>query len=373
MKPVLGTTSRAGLALAAVLAVVLPACLFLPNVEQHGYARCEGDGDCEPGRSCGEGLCAPPPWHDEKFNDRRLLVVKNEDTAPLSKGTAVPVLIGGDTGLLALGDVGPDLRFADFDRASSTWSVVPVFLDREEDRFTAWVPTQREIPQGKSDVLAWIESDTPDRLPTVVEDPPATFEVFDGFEADAIDEGVWRRLGTGGGPLVDNGLARIADNQALVLQRPLTGPVLATVLARVNGTTCDDVFIGLVGDDRSLFTVPPTAGFFVDTDLQGSVLLAPTADPNSVPTPVATLAASTALERYIVAVDASGVQVRVNDQILYEELDQRPPFDPAVPLHLAIQVGGACSVDVEAVWVTPLPLPAPTVSAGPLVNFQLFD
>lgn len=359
------------LAAAVALAAGASSCLFLPNIEPHGYVRCEADGDCEPGRYCGEGLCAPPPWHDDRFAQRRLLVVKNEDSAPIPAGTAVPVLIGGDTGLLSLADVGPDLRFADFDRASSTWKVVPVFLDREEDRFTAWIPTQREIPQGKSDVLAWIESATPERLPTVVEDPVGAFDSFDAFEADTINEDIWRRLGTGGGPIIDGGVARVADNQALVLQRPLTGPVVATVLARVNGTTCDDVFIGLVGDDRALLTVPPAAGFFVDTDLQGDVVVGPTAE--SQLRPMAPLTAGTALARYIVAVDGSGVRALLNGEALYEELDLRPPFDPQAPLHLAIQVGGACSVDVETVWVAPLPLPAPVVTAGPLVQLQLFQ
>jgi hypothetical protein len=42
-------------------------------------------------------------------------------------------------------------------------------------------------------------------------------------------------------------------------------------------------------------------------------------------------------------------------------------------MFLAVQVAGACSVDVDAVWASPLPHPAPAVTAESVVKFQLFS
>jgi hypothetical protein len=348
-------------------------CLFLPGLERHGYTACASDLDCPPARYCGEGLCAPPPWHDDQFNDRRVLLVKNQDTQPLPRGTAVPVVIGGEDGLLSLADVGPDLRFSDFDRASDRWRVVPVFLDRESDRFTAWIPTQRELAQGKTDVLAWIESDTPDRLPSVVEDPSATFAAFDTFdlasEQGALDPTLWRVTATGGAPTVDRGLVNVADNQSIVLRQSFAPPAHLSLRARVNGVTCDEVFLGFIGDEQSRFPVGPGAGVFVARDLAGAVLVAPSAD--SVPASVANLAVRNAFARYDITVDENALRVSIDGVLVYEDLDLRPPFSGG-RMHPAVLVGGACSVDVDSLWVTPLPLPAPVVSAGDLVQFQLF-
>lgn len=347
------------------------ACLFQPDLAAAGYTSCTSDDDCAAGRLCSDALCAPPPWHDEEFDDRRLLTVTNRDIAPLPAGTAIPVPIGGEGAPLALADVGVDLRFTDFAPATRTWQVTAVHLDRQDDRFTAWIPLPRAVLPGRTGVLAWVESDTEAALPTVLEDPLRTFAVFDDFSAPALDETLWRALPPDNGPEVLEGRARVSDNQALILTPPLVPPTRVDVIARVNGTTCEEIFIGLIGDDRSLFTVPPTAGLALENAREGNVLVAPT--PGSVPTPVAAAAlAATADSRYAFMVDGAGVRVSVDGTVLYEELDLQPSFG-AEPLYLAMRVGGACSLEAAAVWVTPAPLPTPTLEVGPLVERRVFN
>jgi hypothetical protein len=162
-------------------------------------------------------------------------------------------------------------------------------------------------------------------------------------------------------------MVNVADNETLVLKRPLSTPVLAQVLARINGANCSEVFIGLIGDDAALFPVPPEAGVFVGDSLAATVQIAPTAA--STPTDVATVDVGNAFMRVTVAVDGNAVRVAVDGTAAFDEPDLRPPFADD-PLFLAVQVGGACSVDVDAVWLTPLPLPAPTVSPGELIELK---
>lgn len=350
------------------------ACLFVPNIEQYGYVKCQADRDCEPGRSCDDNVCAPPAWHDERFDDRRVLIVRNNAAEPMPAGTAVPVVVGGEGAALTLDDVKPDARFADFDTATKTWKIVPVFRDLERERFTVWIPTQREVAQGKSDVLAWLEADTEEGQATVSENAEGTFTAFDTFDdasaQGALDPAVWNVLATGGTPLVEGGQVNVADNQAIVLSQRLVPPVTATLVARVNGTTCDDVYLGFVGDDDARVTAPPAAGFFMDTNLAGNVLVAPTAD--SQPRPEAPFTGDTTQHRFTMSVDGAAVRLLVDGQVAHEDADLRPPFGDDA-LYLAVQVGGACSVTVDAAWATPLPLPAPSLTVGPLVERGLFD
>jgi hypothetical protein len=365
------TSSRAALAALAALGLPLVAggCLFLPNIEQHGYVSCTSNKDCDPGRSCGEGVCAPPPWNDETFGARRALLVKNETDVAMSKGTAVPVVIG-EGGLLAIEDIGNDFRFTDFDVEKGAWSELAVYLDKESDRLTAWIPTQRDIPQGKTDVLAYIEFETFDKAIVVKEDPVSTFRLFDAFDGDALDEDKWNVIATGGAPVVDGGLVNIQDNQNITLKQPLAPPVRVDFVARVNAANCDRVFFGFTGDDDARFLVGPGAGLFLDQDLDGDAQVAVT--PQSPPAPLDSVRFTTSLTRYSVAIDDNGARMTIDGEVVAEELDLRPPFDEG-SVFATVEVNGACSVDVDAVWVTPLPLPAPTVTAGPLVHFQLLD
>lgn len=378
-----GRRGRAGRAPALLLGVMLvmstSACLFAPNVAPHGYVACARDDECAPGRLCelasdgnANGLCAPPPWHDQEFGDRRVLVVTNESEEPMPAGTAVPVLLGGEgerAGLLGLEALGPDFRFTDFDPATRTWRVRAVHLDREEDRFTAWIPLARELVQGRSDVLAWLENNSFAGAVAVTEDAEATFLEYEPFELETLSD-PWIVRGE---PTVDRGLVNVGDNESIVLDRPLTGPVQATVLARVNGVNCTEVFVGFAGDENAAFAVPPAAGLFIDVvggDLTGTALVGPV--------PVqqggqleerGALPVSGALMRITVNVDAANVRVLVNDAVVVDEA-LSTPF-PADPLYFAIHVGGACSLDVDALWITPSPLPPPTVVMGPLVELAL--
>ncbi|MCC7071613.1 MAG: hypothetical protein IT383_09835 [Deltaproteobacteria bacterium] len=342
------------------------ACLFLPDLASHGYASCADDSECPAGRFCDQSLCAPPPWHDQSFGARRAVIVENSALTPIPAGAAVPLVVGGDGGALSLAELGASFRFADFDRASASWRVVPVYLDRESDRFIAWIPVARAVPPGGSDVLVFIESNAADGLPHVTEDAAATFEHWQGFDA-ALDEGWFQS--PAGGPVVQDGVVNVAGNQAIVWQTPLVPPVLVTLVARINGATCDEVFLGLIGDDRGLFQVPPEAGLFVGADLAASAQVAPTAD--STPTNVGDgLQAINAMERTTVAIDGGGVLITHGDTVAFADPDVRPPFG-VDPLYLAVQVGGTCSVDVEALWATALPQPLPTVVVQPPVTFNL--
>ena len=357
--------------------LTLAGCLFAPDVALHGYASCDSNADCEPGRGCDSTakICAPPPWHDTAFGDRRVLVVKNESARPMVVGTAVPLVIGGDgdrRGLLGFDDVPVDFRFADFSLGTASWSVRSVFLDREDDRITAWIPLAREIVQGRSDVLAWLESDTFDGGATVVTDAATTFTIFESFEDDL--DGQWLLRGTGGAPNVRDGLVNVGDNQSLVLSRPLTPPLSATALARVNGVNCTEVFIGFSGDEDAAFALPPALGLFIDAGASG---LLGTARLGSLPVEQGgqladrgALTIGGALMRVQVTLDGAGARVRVDDVTVLDEVALRPPFADE-PVYFAIHVGGACSLDVEALWITPLPLPSPKVTVGPLVELSL--
>ncbi len=357
--------SRCAVAAVVLASIGLSGCLFLPNIGEHGYLPCDKDGACPAGRYCDESVCAPPPWNDQTFGTRRAIIVDNSAALPIAAGTAIPVVVGGDAGAIALAELGADFRFADFDRANAQWRVVAVYLDRERDRFTAWIPASREIPAGGSDVLAFVESNTADDVPQVVEDPASVYGTYDAFDAPLAG---WF-ASPAGGPIVQDGVVNVADNQAIVLQAPLIPPVLAMLVARINGAACDEVFLGLVGDDRALFEVPPEAGLFIGNNLAATAQVAPTSD--STPTNVGDgLTLGNALARTLVAIDGGGVLVKHDDAVAFANDDVRPPFG-ADPLYLAVQVGGACSVDVEAAWTTPIPQPFPTVVVQPPIDFNL--
>jgi hypothetical protein len=200
----------------------------------------------------------------------------------------------------------------------------------------------------------------------VLEDAAQVFSVFDGFDGDGVDAARWQVTGD---VRVEDGVALVPAGGALVLSQGFAPPLQATVVARLNGATCDEVFIGFTGDEDALFDVPPSAGLFVDVDLQASARIAPTAD--SVPTDVGTPGrGANRFARTTVAVDGGAVRIAVDEEVFVDDADVRPPFG-AAPLFLAVQVGGSCSVDVDALWLTPLPLPPPEVSAAASTTFDL--
>jgi hypothetical protein len=358
-----------------VFPLVVSGCLFLPAIEDDGYLACTSDGDCGVGRTCAleVGLCAPPPWNDTAFTARQMVVVENPGAVALPAGTAVPVQIGGEGAPLSLDDVGADARFTDFDAAADTWRVVGVSRDLFADRFTVWIPLAREVPAGRRDVLAWLEQGTAAGTPTVLEDPANTFALFDDlddFPADAAaagaDDSRYRVFAQGGVPFpgVDGGELTVGDNVTVIWRGGFVPPVDVTFRARVNGLTCDEVYLGLTGAEQVGFN-PPSAGFFMQRDLLTVGEVAPTS--TSTPTPLSdpTIFSEqpNALHRFRVQADGASVRFLVDDVLFDERTDLRPAFAADARLFPMVQMGGACSVDIDAVWVTPLPsAPSPTVS-----------
>jgi hypothetical protein len=357
-----------------VVCLVAPSgCLFLPAIDDDGYVPCSAGDDCGPGRSCAEdvGLCAPPPWNDTTFTERRLLVVQNPSEQAMPAGTAIPVPVGGDGALLSLDDVEADARVTDFDDDSGDWRVVGVYRDLFADRFTIWVPLPRELAAGKSDALAYLEQGTADGGVTVLEDPTATFLLFDDLDAfpDDEDGGDAYLINAPGAasPVVRDGEVSIGENVTVIWRQGFRPPVDVTFRARFNGLTCDEVFVGLTGDDAVGFN-PPSAGFFVSADLLTVAEVAPlsTSNPTGLSPPRTFSDQPNATHRFRIQVDGEVIRTLVDDVVFDERRDLRPAFDPEAELFPTIQVGGECSVDIDALWVTPLPATAPPVVTAEL-------
>ncbi len=366
--------SRIALALIALLSST--ACLFLPAIQDDGYVSCTSDADCAVGRSCAVdvGLCAPPPWHDTAFLQRRAILVTNPADVELAAGTAVAVQVGGDTGVLALTDVGVDARYVDF--VDGAWREVPVFIDRFDDRFTVWAALTRAVPPGATDILMYLEQKTADGTPTVVEAPAQTFALFDELDDFPTDEvGGERYLISAPGasaPVVGESKVGVGDNVTVIWRAGFVPPLSVTFKARVIGLNCQEVFVGVTGADRIGFN-PPSAGFFIDTDLQTTAEVAPTTTSNPTPLSAARLFSESpnSLHRFTVDVDGDFVRLAIDGVVFDERAELRPAFDADVSLFPTVQVGGACSIEIETMWVTPLPAKAPVVSVEDRIDLNI--
>ena len=73
--------------------LLVGGCFFSPSLEESGYTQCEADQDCWVGRTCLSGYCVPPPWNDENYGQRRLLVLENEtsENPPATGGGSTPM------------------------------------------------------------------------------------------------------------------------------------------------------------------------------------------------------------------------------------------------------------------------------------------
>jgi hypothetical protein len=355
----------------AILAVsaTTSSCLFIPAIDDDGYVACTTDNECGPGRACATdvGLCAPPVWNDTTFTERRLVVVENVNDAELPAGTAIPIRVGGDDATLSLDDVKPDARFTSFDEATGKWRVVGVYRDLFEDRFTVWAPLPQAIGAGGRDALVWIEQGTADGTPTVLEEPANTFVLFDDlddFPTDEVSTDTYFISAPGAAtPIVGEGQVTLGDNVTVIWRQELTLPLELTFRARMNQLNCEEVFVGLTGNDAVGFN-PPSAGFFIGPDLGTIAEVAPTAEsnPTRLSEPRIFSEVPTALHRFTIQADGATVRLLVDDVVFDERTDLRPAFDPAVPLFATISMGGACSIDVDAMWVTPLPAARPLLS-----------
>jgi hypothetical protein len=364
-----------------VFPLVASGCFFLPAIEDDGYLACERDADCGPGRACAleVSLCAPPPWNDTGFTERRLMVVENPGAVALPAGTAVPIQIGGEGAPLSLDEVAADARFTDFDVADGSWRVVGVFRDLFADRFTVWVPLAREVAPGTRDVLAWLEQGTAAGTLTVLEDPANTFALFDDLDdfptdaAAAATDPRYLVVAPTAFPAAADGELNVPDNVTVIWRGGFVPPVDVTFRARVNGLNCDEVYLGLTGAERVGFN-PPSAGFFMRQDLLTVGEVAPTAESNPTPLSDPTIFSEqpNALHRFRVQADGGSVRFLVDDILFDERTDLRPPFAADTRLFPMVQMGGSCSVDVDAVWVTPLPsAPSPTVSVEAPVQLNI--
>jgi hypothetical protein len=353
-----------------VVLSALPACWFAPDVARYGYDACADDAECAPGRTCEEALCAPPPWHDADFGVRRLLVVENPSEATIPRGAAVPVPVGAE-GVLALDEVEIDARVAAFDEQESepadAWSVTEVFRDieGEDDRYRLWIPLARDLGPKRRAALGWLEMKTFEEEPTLVEDPASVFALYDAFDDPTLPG--WTIFDDGAAFVVEDGVATVGDNQRLTSIAALAPPVQATFVLRVNGLTCDEVFVGLVADPEASFPLPPMAGLFVDQDLNGALRVGP--EETSTPQDFGDVRAPTGVARLTVGVDHDRVSAALDGAAFADE-EVRPGFGDD-PLFVRVQVGGVCTVDVLAAWTTPSPLPGPAVEADAPVTLQL--
>lgn len=357
----------AGLRAAAVVACAAAsssACLFVPDVATHGYTACATDADCAPGRACDASLCAPPPWRDERYKARQLLVVQNPADVGIPAGAAVPLRVGGDG--LPVDAFPPDAVFTSYDVATGAWSDVPAHLDVQDGFLDAWLPLPADLPAGGAIALAWIESARAGEGPRAIESPYEVFPFFDDFADGALSPEQHR---VAGAPVVSADGLVVADNQLVIWRTPLQPPFAVVFRARFDGTTCDQVFLGVYGDDAVATYAAPSAGLFVGADLQADGDVAP--GPADEPTPLgAPTTLDTALRRYAIHVDVDRFEVFRDDASL-GALDLPRGFTAPDGMFPAVDVDGACSVTVDAVWATPLPLPRPVIRAEAVVGFRL--
>jgi hypothetical protein len=365
------------LIVASLATTLVGGCFFWPAIEDDGYVACDDDDDCAPGRSCAlaVGLCAPPPWNDAAFSARRLLVVHNPGDVALPATTAIPVNVGGPASVLPLEELLADARYTAFDAVTERWRVVGVYRDLFSDRLTVWIPLARPLAPGARDALAWLEQGTETETPTVVEDPLSVFALFDDLDAfpqdaaAARDDTRYLVVAPRAFPSAAGGTLNVPDGVTVIWREALSPPVDVTFRARVNGLTCDEVYLGLTGRDAVGFN-PPSAGFFMERDLLTVAEVAPTAASTPRPLSEATIFSEqpSALHRFRIQVDGAAVRFLVDDVVFDERVDLQPAFANDAPLFAMVQLGGDCSLDVDAVWATPLPaVGTPTVSAEPLV------
>jgi hypothetical protein len=356
------------------------ACLFAPQLEPYGYTTCETDADCPAGRDCQVGLCAPPPWMDFDYQQRRPLIVTNPSSEQtLAAGTAVPITIG-EGGLFPVEELGADARFVTYDRAADPdgergagWTDVPVFREIRADRLLQWMAVPTDVPPQSDGVLAWLYRDRLDGEVGLVEDATRVFERYEVFEnADfGLDASAWRIDGTGDAT-TEAGRIVLRDNTQLFALDRLTPPFAVTLTGTIIGELCDALFIGVQGDDF-VGSVPPYAGFFFRQDLEVGLDVIPTADSQPAPVTYETIDAPTALHRYTIEVNEGRVRLSVDEQPFAERADLVPPMTDE-ELVLSVDVDGAgCVFELNKVWVTRPPFDTPSVSAGEAVDLVFID
>lgn len=358
-------------ALAALTAPLLAGCFFSPSIDEQGYTRCTANEDCAAGRGCYAGYCTPPPWNEERFARRQLVVVKNEsDDDPIEVGAALPLRLGAG-GLLPASALGVDGRLTYYSFAAEAWRQVPVWRDVYDDHLLLYLSVQEEVPPGGEAQLVWIESVTDTRDPGFFDDASRVFPLwFDELEGEALDTERWRRYGTGGTPTVGNGVVNVADNQQIVSTLGLKPPFSLTFKGRLNGVTCTSVYLGLTSALRQGLE-PPSVGFFVENNLVTKLEVGPAAvSTPQQPPDLGAITLDTAMHRYRLDVGSDSVRFSVDGEVVGEPKNL---FFQGEELYFTVDVDGACSFDLELVHATPMPYARPTLRAEDEVRFQIVD
>ena len=355
----------------ATLATALAGCFFSPSIEELGYTRCTANEQCPAGRGCYTGLCTPPPWNDEAFARRQLVVVKNpSEEEAIVTGAAVPLRLGAE-GLLPASALGVDGRLTYYSFAAEAWRKVPVWRDVYDDHLLLYLPLQEEVPPGGEAQLAWLEGVTDTRDPGFFDDPgrvfPLCFEVFEGNE---LDPGRWKSFGTGGAPTLSDGRVTVRDNQQIVSTLGLEPPFSLTFKGRINGVTCTSVYLGLTSSAR-LGLEPPSVGFFIESGLVTKLEVGPSelSTPQQ-PPDLQSITLDTATHRYRLDVGSQKVRFAVDGEVVGEP---KGLFFQGEELYFTVDVDGDCSFDLELVHASPLPYARPTLRAEDEVMFHIVD
>lgn len=368
-QPWLGVAAAGVLGLAAWSSA---GCLFLPDIAKHGYVACERAADCAPDRACVAELCVPPPWREPDYTQRQTVLVKNNGDTAIPAGTPYPIRVGetGDVSLEAMRQA----RLSTYAADSETWTDQVVHQDLYDDRYTLWVPLPTDVPAGQSRPLTWLEQKWggEENAPGYARDSVAAFEgaliiedFGDGAVAPSTDD--WRISGT---PRLFEGGLLIEDNQEVTRKKALQQPFSLQFFARANGVNCENVFIGVKGEDVA-GDAPPAASFAIGAGLQAQLETWPTADAqrperNQVNTNVGTI-----VHEFRIDVGGGKVRYSMDGEELGTYADDRAPVADT-PMYFYADVDGACSVNIERVWALTWPYDAPEIVLRDPVPFVLF-
>ena len=349
-------------------AALFSGCFFTPSIGDAGYAVCESRSDCTVGRYCSSGYCVPPPWHDESYGQRRLLVIENQREAELYAGNAVVFWVGESGTTLSLDDVTSDTRYLYFDLEKEAWEVLPVYFDVFDDRYAVWLPLAENVAAGTRAPMVWLEnlSGDADKGPNV--DPTQVFQMFYNFGLREACESPWLCFGTGS-PVLADGLLRISDNQMTLLDSAITLPFDLSFKLRVNGANCENVFWGLKSTRNQSFD-PPMLGFNVREDRQISFEYYPQAD-SLAPETQDLGQMDNALHTYRIHAGAQEIRI-YRDQELLSSLALESPMDAEADYYPYLDVDGACSAEIRNLWASPTPSGNTQITAEDPVSFQLF-
>jgi hypothetical protein len=351
------------------LSSALSGCFFRPAIDDDGYAPCSEDVGCAAGRTCEAELCVPPPWNDAAYARRRLVVVQNHADVPLREGSAIVLRIG-TSGLFSASDLGVDGRLRYYEGPTSTWRKVPAWRDVYDDHLLLYVPLQETVAAASEGQLLWVESQTGTREPGIDDEADAVFELlYEDFAQESLAERPWRIHG-GQLPSFQDQRIVVKDNEQLVSTRPLVPPFSLTWKGRINGVSCEQVYVGLMSDDEPGFH-PPSAGFFIGAGLEAFLEVAPTEEsvPQQ-PPDLSSVRLDTATRRYRIDVGDERVRFLLDGEVLGETETLR--FE-GESLHFVVDVDGACSYELELVHATEQPFVIPTLRTEPVVEYQLFD